>query len=129
MRNRAKCKLCGDVIESFHSTDLVLCKCGEIEVDGGEALRCAAGDWNNFLRVDDQGNEIVVTVKNKDGFTDEENRELINHKPNKRELIEMLDEMVRNIEKLPTRAMSEPITHYDFAAALMLISQILKTKK
>ena len=33
--NKARCKLCGDVIESKHRHDFVACKCGEIAVDGG----------------------------------------------------------------------------------------------
>ena len=65
MRNRAKCKLCQSTIESFHPTDLVLCKCGEISVDAGEGLKCAAKSWENFLRVDDEGNEIIVKVESK----------------------------------------------------------------
>lgn len=39
-RNRAKCKKCGDVIESTHVYEFVTCKCGSISVDGGgEYLR------------------------------------------------------------------------------------------
>lgn len=34
-RNRAKCLLCGDVIESFHVHDFKWCKCGALGVDGG----------------------------------------------------------------------------------------------
>ncbi len=37
MRNSARCKLCGDEIESKHVHDFVSCKCGEIFVDGGKA--------------------------------------------------------------------------------------------
>lgn len=33
--NKAKCKKCGDVIESTHTHDFVRCKCGAIAVDGG----------------------------------------------------------------------------------------------
>ena len=34
-RNVAKCKKCGDIIESKHRHDFVWCKCGSIFVDGG----------------------------------------------------------------------------------------------
>lgn len=34
-RNAARCKKCGDVIESEHRRDFVSCKCGAIFVDGG----------------------------------------------------------------------------------------------
>lgn len=51
-----------------------------------------------------------------------------NHKPSKIELIDMLDEMNRNIEKLPLYAMSSPITHYDLSALLILLSAIFKAE-
>ena len=35
LRNRARCKRCGDIIESKHVHDFVSCKCGAICVDGG----------------------------------------------------------------------------------------------
>lgn len=40
IKNAARCKKCGDVIESKHRHDFVGCKCGAIAVDGGrEYLR------------------------------------------------------------------------------------------
>ena len=51
-----------------------------------------------------------------------------NHKPTKSEIIEMLDEMNRNIEKLPAHALIMPINHYDFSALLILLSAILKAE-
>lgn len=33
--NQAKCKLCGDVIQSTSIHDIKQCKCGSISVDGG----------------------------------------------------------------------------------------------
>lgn len=35
-RNRAKCLVCGDVIESKHRHDFVTCSCGNLSVDGGK---------------------------------------------------------------------------------------------
>jgi hypothetical protein len=49
-------------------------------------------------------------------------------KPTKKELIDMLDEMVINIEKLPQHAMMTPITHYDYCALMILLSSILKAE-
>lgn len=34
--NRARCKLCGDIIESKDRHDYVTCKCGNLSVDGGQ---------------------------------------------------------------------------------------------
>jgi hypothetical protein len=132
MKNRAKCKLCSSVIESFHPTDFVICKCGEIHVEGGDAMKCAAKNWSNFLRVDDEGNEIIVKVESssnpqKSGSQnsiecDSNNSNQDGHKkPSKAELIDMLKEMIKSIENLPEYAMSTPITHYDFSSLLILI--------
>lgn len=124
MRNRAKCNLCKTIIESFHSTDYVVCNCGEIFVDGGSALGCGANEWANFLRVDDEGNEIIVKVQEK------EDRKPIEefHKPTRKELLDILDDMRKNIENLPSHAMSLPITHYDYCSLLILLSSILRSE-
>lgn len=118
MRNRAKCKLCKSIIESFHLNDYVDCKCGEISIHGGlDKLGCSAKDFANFLRIDDEGNEILVTVKSETQ---------INEKPSKQELIDMLDDMTKKIEELPQNAMNQPINHYDLYSFMLLVSSILK---
>lgn len=48
-------------------------------------------------------------------------------KPTKQELLEMLDEMIKNIERLPSYAMLTPITHYDHCSLLILLSSILRS--
>jgi len=121
MKNRAKCKLCLSIIESFHPGDYVACKCGEISVSGGLNMLCAAKDWQNFLRVDDLGNEIVVKV-------DSDVKPLYNEhvKPSKEELLKMLDDMIERLESLPPNAMIAPVTHYDLASSLILLSSIFR---
>ena len=47
-------------------------------------------------------------------------------KPTKQELVEMLNDMNKNIESLPTHAMILPVTHYDLSALLILLHAILK---
>jgi hypothetical protein len=124
MKNRAKCKKCNSIIESFHSHDYVSCACGEISVDGGQDyFKCSAVEFTNFLRIDDEGNEIVVTVKEK-----EDNQEPAEYptKLSKKDLIKMLDDMVVNIENLPQEAMLSPINNYDFCSLLILLSSIFK---
>ncbi len=138
MKNRAKCKLCSSIIESFHSTDWVECKCGEIIVGGGDAMNCAAKDWGNFLRIDDEGNEIVPKIltggkspsdktNNQDQANTSDDTINENHIPNRKELLDMLSEMIKNIENLPQHVMSNPITHYDFCSLLILISALFRT--
>lgn len=49
IRNAARCRLCGDEIESRYGHDWVSCSCGEIFVDGGRRyLRSGARDFANF---------------------------------------------------------------------------------
>ncbi len=39
--NRARCKKCGEIIESRHRHDFVMCKCGAVGIDGGTwYIRC-----------------------------------------------------------------------------------------
>ncbi len=128
MRNRAKCKLCKDVIESKNEYDHVTCKCGEIELDGGIiGMWCSASDWNNFVRVDDENNEIVISVVEKEHVKQLDMQ--TKTKPSKKELVEILDRMIENIEELPKQAMQTYINHYDFCSALILIASILKEEK
>lgn len=35
IKNRARCKKCGDIIESTYRNDIKSCRCGAITVDGG----------------------------------------------------------------------------------------------
>lgn len=35
-RNRLQCKLCGDIIESKHTHDYVMCSCKKCAIDGGK---------------------------------------------------------------------------------------------
>ena len=44
IRNIAKCKKCGDIIESKHRHDFVQCSCGAIFVDGGHDYIRRGGD-------------------------------------------------------------------------------------
>ena len=114
--------MCKEVIESFHAHDHQVCKCGEIEVSGGDALKCYAKDFNNFLRVDDEGNEIIVKIKGKGAIEPLKN----DNKLTKHQLLGMLSEMAANIEKLPSQALSTPITHYDYWSLLLLLSAIFR---
>jgi hypothetical protein len=126
LRNRAKCKLCGDIIESLHSQDYQRCKCGEIFVDGGTHLFCGASDWKNFIRVDDNDVEHIPKIIDKTNKTEELLESsaitpLTNH-----DRLNMLKEMIAGYDRLPPVALSQPITHYDMMSALILLHEILK---
>jgi hypothetical protein len=44
----------------------------------------------------------------------------------KSELLDMLNEMIKNIEALPVVAMTSYITHYDLYSALVLMSALFR---
>ena len=114
MRNRAKCKACESIIESLSYRDECSCKCGQISVSGGDAMGCAAVDWSNFLRVDDNNNVIIPKITEKP-------------KPSKKDFLDALEEMIRRIEEMPQQAMIVSINHYDFVSLLILLSSIFKS--
>jgi hypothetical protein len=125
MKNRAKCKLCGDIIESLHVHDYVSCKCGEIAVDGGlQYLKAIARDWKNFLRVDDLGNEIEITIQEKEPSPKEDIRL---PPPTREELMTMLDDFLKRIEELPPGAGVAPVTHYDMMSFGLILSALFRS--
>jgi len=61
--NKARCRLCGDIIESKHRHDWKSCSCGAIFVDGGhEYLRRGAKNFEDLEELseyeDDQKEEL-----------------------------------------------------------------------
>jgi hypothetical protein len=125
MRNRAKCKKCHSIIESLATSDRVTCQCGEISIDGGNNnYLCYANDFDNFIRVDDQDNEIIVTVKDKSKEDPQ-----YSEKPSKKDLINMLDDMIKSIDNLPEHAKLLSINNYDFASLLILLSALFKADR
>ena len=49
-------------------------------------------------------------------------------KPNRAELIAILDELVAGFENMPAHALVMPVTHYDHWQLMILLAQILKTE-
>lgn len=113
MKNRAKCKACQSIIESLNEKDTVDCACGQISVSGGDKMGCAAIDWSNFLRVDDEGNIIVPTIREPKPITLDD-------------LLLALDDMITRIEAMPRQAMVVSINHYDHVSLLILLSSIFR---
>lgn len=142
MKNRAKCKLCKDILESFHRYDYVTCKCGEISISGGrDTLECSAKDWSNFLRVDDEGNEIVVKVQERvlNPLTDTIEGIKVTRsndtapttpptpaKPTKQEVLKELHLLIESYEQLPNNALHGSATQSDVLSVLLLLSAALK---
>ena len=128
MRNRAKCNLCKSVIESITEDDFVTCECKEIMISGGTTqFYCGASDWGNFLRIDDNDNEVVPVIKDAKKDVIEKGEYIPFTKDERKAMLyEELEMMLSNIENLPQHVMQTPITHADFAALMILLTAIFK---
>lgn len=117
--------MCKSIIESFHQFDYVSCKCGEISISGGNyELLTFAKDFANFLRVDDQDNEIVVKVADEPVSNPDQLEE--ERKPTKTEKLQMLEDMMKGYENLPQNAFHSAATNADLYSVLLLLYSILK---
>lgn len=76
-------------------------------------MRCSAKNFENFLRVDDAGNEITVKVKDKH---------------DKEYMLQMLADFLEKIEEMPQGAMYSSVNHYDLYTAMTLVYAIFKAK-
>jgi len=118
MRNRAKCKLCGDIIESFHRHDLIECSCGEISIEGGlDYFKASARDFKNFLRIDDEGKEIEVKLVEEM----EEKENLFS----KEEVWKQLEEYVKALGSESPERLHLPLTSYDLYNFAALVTNYL----
>ena len=154
MRNRAKCKLCKIVIESFFDNDHVTCKCGEISVYGGTSnyYVSAVRDLSNILRVDDNDNVIIPKIITQNENTENNNEKIENQtsgpiidnvndmsnqisenensstqksRARKNTAISEIDHILETIDRMPSHAMSNAITHYDYMTILILMKSLL----
>jgi len=121
MRNRAKCRLCKSVVESFFDADVISCSCDEITVYGGEGMRCAAKNWANFIRLDDNDHEIIPTIKEA-GQTETNQKKISSI-----EILDAVNEMIKRYDELPQGAMQSPVTQYDHYSLLLLIKSCLNS--
>lgn len=59
MNTKMKCSNCGDIIESKHRHDFVMCSCGGLFVDGGSHYFRAGGDYVFTSEIlDDPSNQL-----------------------------------------------------------------------
>ncbi len=136
MKNKAKCKKCESIIESFHASDYVSCKCGAIALDGGEAMYCFAHDWDDLIRVDDNGHEIIPKIMETKSPCYATLADVIQIAPDaiepgpihlgKKEVLDNIEQLTKIIEGLPGYALDSPITHRDYLSLLGLISSVLR---
>lgn len=123
MRNRAKCSNCLEIIESLHTTDFVPCKCGDIAVDGGpDNFKCFAKDWAAFVRVDDEGKEIVPTIKDKNDEMVQEDKP----RSTKSDVLFAVKNMRESYDTLPQHALSSFASNADILSLLLLLQASLE---
>lgn len=130
-RNRAKCKKCGDIIESKDQYDFVRCSCKEISIDGGKEVyrRYSAIDFSNFLIVNDDDSEVEIQIK----YQQEENKkeEVIKDQqspPNREDLLKMFEAHLKHTQTLPSHVKHSFVTYDELDSALSLIYAILIAK-
>ena len=51
IRNKIKCKKCGDIIESKSTNDYKKCSCGAVAVDGGAEYLKRIGNENDYIEL------------------------------------------------------------------------------
>jgi hypothetical protein len=62
IKNMAKCKKCGETIESKHRHDFVWCKCESIAVDGGKDYLKRVGDIENIIELSEMTEETKKVI-------------------------------------------------------------------
>lgn len=124
MRNRAKCALCKDIIETHFPSDYQHCSCGEIAIDG--IKRGYTKHQENFLHLNDDDTEEALLLLGEEGkeMPIESTDDPVT--PKKEELIDMLDQMIKTYENLPQHALHQPVSYYDHLSLLLLMSSILR---
>ena len=61
--NKAKCKKCGDIIESKEVNDYKRCTCGSIAIDGGQEYIKRVGNKDDIIELAKFKNIIKKEVK------------------------------------------------------------------
>ena len=61
LHNRAKCRKCGDIIESHFTHDFKMCSCGSIFVDGGHDYMRWGGEAVNIEDLSEMESGIAVS--------------------------------------------------------------------
>jgi hypothetical protein len=127
MRNRGKCKLCHTIIESFYMGHLDTCKCGAVSVFNGDGMDMAPFNSPHFLRVDEVGNEIVVSYKEKDAEGDQDKGEHNPNEPRSRaDLIKDFENAIEYIDKAPDHEQYSFVTNAALCHYMKALVNILK---
>ena len=64
IKNKIKCKKCGDILESRARHDFKMCSCNSCGVDGGLAYLRRIGDPEDWIEMSETKEETNVTSIN-----------------------------------------------------------------
>lgn len=138
MKNRAKCYKCKKIIESFTLHDYVYCECGEIGIAGGPyQLQTFAIDYANFMRVDDDDQEVTVTYLEKapsnqenseksEAAKSDDTPEKIDKIVAKEQIIEELKGLLDYIRAYPKNVYHGPCTNADLVDLCSLLLRAIE---
>lgn len=105
IRNRLKCTLCNDLIESVTRHDFKYCQCGAIFVDGGRDYFRCGGNFENIIVVYDDGSEKPLveigscdTSASPEGVLDENKREVLTREE-LLNIVRIQEDVIRQLEK------------------------------
>lgn len=91
-------------------------------------MLCYAKSFKNFIRIDDDGNEVIPTIIEGDAPEADPNHH-IKEPPNRDELLAGLNEYIKSFDNLPSHALMTPITQNEMKACMMIIYAILRDLK
>lgn len=60
--NKAKCKKCGDIIESKEVNDFKRCTCGSIAIDGGQEYIKRVGNKDDIIELSKVENIVTKEI-------------------------------------------------------------------
>ena len=91
-------------------------------------MLCYAKSFKNFIRINDDGEEVIPTIVEKEVPEADPNQDMT-QPPNRQELLSALNDYIKSFDNLPEHAMMTPITHIDLKNSLTIVYAILKDLK
>lgn len=121
--NKAKCLLCGDIIESKHLHDHAFCRCGNVSVCGGLINPVIRGtNYSQVGSVEEDDHSIKGEYKpnEKDGGC-QGNKQVVRDGA-----FYELERLLVNLHDLPPKALDAPVTHRDYSVLIGRLLAILR---
>jgi hypothetical protein len=122
MRHRAKCKLCGTVIDTEFN-DYTSCACGEIAFESkNDNTMLISENFHNAIMIDSEGDEHPINVIEKSDISSAK----VDPEGNFDTPEFALNQLIEKIEGFPQHGMTTYINHYDYLSLLYLLKALVK---